>query len=92
MIRDTFPEDPNTAVAIADCESGLNPKAYNPRNKDGSVDRGLFQLNSVHDKRVESMGMDVWDVEDNVAFAKMLYDESGFTPWVCYTKNMLVML
>lgn len=32
------------AVAVAKCESSLNPQAVNI-NKDGSVDRGLFQIN-----------------------------------------------
>ena len=91
LIKETFPEDPHTALAIARCESGLNPEAYNPNNSNGSVDRGVFQLNSVHDERVESLGLDVWNVEDNIAFARMLYDESGFRPWVCYTHGMIAM-
>ena len=92
LIHDTFPEDPHTATAIAKCESGLNIEAYNPNNSNGTVDRGIFQLNSVHDERVESLGLDPWDVEDNVAFARMLYEDSGFQPWVCYTRGMIAMI
>lgn len=36
--------DPNLAVLVAKCESGLNPNATNT-NAHGSVDRGLFQIN-----------------------------------------------
>jgi len=36
--------DPDLAVRVAKCESGLNWKAENV-NKDGSRDRGLFQIN-----------------------------------------------
>lgn len=36
--------DPELAVKVADCESGLNPRATNI-NKNGSVDRGLYQWN-----------------------------------------------
>lgn len=86
LIRETFPEDYTHAIAVATCESNLNPKAYNPRNPDGSVDRGLMQINSTHDKRMQSLGLDPWDPEDNVAFARMLYDESGWHPWVCNRK------
>lgn len=37
--------DPDLAVRVAKCESGLNSKATNT-NTDGSIDRGLFQINS----------------------------------------------
>lgn len=37
---------PYYALAVAVCESGLNPKAVSPVRSDGSVDRGVFQLNS----------------------------------------------
>ena len=86
-----FPEDPQTALAVANCESGLNGGAYNDKNYNDSVDRGIFQLNSTHDTRLSELGLDPWNVEDNITFARMLYDESGWQPWVCYTKNMLVM-
>lgn len=37
--------DPDLATRVAKCESGLNPGATNT-NPQGSVDRGLFQINS----------------------------------------------
>jgi soluble lytic murein transglycosylase-like protein len=37
---------PNYALAVAMCESGLNPSVISTVNQNGSVDRGLFQLNS----------------------------------------------
>jgi len=37
--------DPDLAVRVAKCESTLNPNATNT-NTDGSIDRGLFQINS----------------------------------------------
>lgn len=39
--------DTKIASAVITCESGWNPKAYN-KNRDGSVDRGIWQINSVH--------------------------------------------
>lgn len=44
-----FPEESiATMVAIAKAESGWNPAAVNNSNRNGSVDRGLFQINSIH--------------------------------------------
>lgn len=37
--------DPDLAVRVAKCESTLNTKATNT-NTDGSIDRGLYQINS----------------------------------------------
>ncbi|MFS4438589.1 hypothetical protein ACMA5I_10275 [Paracoccaceae bacterium GXU_MW_L88] len=88
LIRATFPEDEETAIAVAMCESGLRADAYNPANNNGTTDGGLYQLNSVHDARLAELGLDKWNVEDNIAYARMLYDESGWTPWVCHNKGL----
>ena len=37
--------DPDLAVKVAECESSLNPEAKNT-NSDGSIDRGIFQINT----------------------------------------------
>jgi len=37
---------PNFALAVAICESNLNPTVVSAKRWDGSVDRGIFQLNS----------------------------------------------
>ena len=92
LIRSTFPEDPHTAVAVASCESGLKPNAYNPKNNNGSTDGGLWQINSVHDGTLERLGLDKYNPEDATKFARMLYDKNGWKDWVCYTRGMLAML
>lgn len=91
LIRETFPEDPRTAVAVAECESNLDPKAYNPNNTNGTTDGGLWQINSSHDKRLQELGLDKNNPEDATKFARMLYDERGWNPWVCHSHGMLVM-
>jgi Lysozyme like domain len=85
LIRKTFPEDPHVAVAVAECESGLKPTAYNPINKNGSTDGGLWQINTVHDKKLKELGLNKYNPEDATKFARMLYEKNGWQDWVCYT-------
>lgn len=82
-IRDMFPEDPDTAVAIAKCESGMRENAFNGKNRNGSWDAGVMQINSVHGYSKEFL----FDVDNNLKVARKLYDHSGFNPWVCYWRN-----
>lgn len=83
-VREVFHETPNTAVAVFKCESELKPDAYNGSNTNGSNDTGIAQINSVHD----TTGYDLYDVQDNLKFAKKLYDSDGWLPWVCFNKNL----
>jgi len=84
-IKRVFHEEPELALAIMKCESGLVPTAEH-WNTNGTVDKGIAQLNSVHDLS----GVDVWNPKENLRFARKLYDERGqrFTDWVCYVQKL----
>ena len=90
LIIEAFPEDPHKAVAIAKCESGLKPSAYNPNNRDGSTDGGLWQINSVHDKALNNLGLDKFNPHDATKYARMLYEQNGWRDWVCAKKLALI--
>jgi hypothetical protein len=78
-IDKVFPDAP-IMHDVMRCESGGNNDAYNPTN--GSHDNGLFQISDLyHGPRVRALGLDVGDPADNIAFARILYDESGLQPW-----------
>lgn len=82
-IRQHFPAaQHDRAIAIAQCESGLNPKAVSP----GGGNWGLFQINTVHKPMVQKMGYS-WDqITDpyvNSKVARTLYNQSGWSPWSC---------
>lgn len=73
-IRATFKEDPETAVKVAKCESGLRPDAKNPN----SSARGVFQImQSWH--RINEKWLLNEDV--NIQVAYQLWQEQGWTPW-----------
>lgn len=85
MIRDTFWEDPVTAVAVAMAESGLNPFALNAQDShrgcNGSY--GIFQIGCLHETDPHTL----YDIEYNIKRAKEIYNQSGWKPWGSYTDN-----
>ena len=87
-IRDTFPEQPELAIAVFRCESGLVPTAKGPTS-----DYGIAQVHAPSwDKEAKRLGHTNYrtDVRDNLKMARHIYDNAGkkFTPWVCFTKKM----
>lgn len=74
LVKETFYDAP-IMVKVARCESGFR----NVPSKTG--DYGPFQINQVHLKRLQELELDRTKIEDNIKYARMLYDESGTGPW-----------
>ena len=87
---------------IAWRESGCRIRAINAKydkkgnviwtlNKNGSIDRGLFQINSVHVQAVRKICKGDLDsllnINCNMSVAKYLYDRYGLKPWVGASKT-----
>lgn len=69
------------AVAIAWCESGLDPGVVGRKGE-----RGLFQLHPVHREWLAAEGLtDLHDPVVNATAAHRLWERSGrsFRPWAC---------
>lgn len=66
-------------IQVAKCESGLNPDAMN-KNRNGTFDVGLYQINSVHKQK------NMTDVERNIDYAYSLFIRQGFSPWLSSSK------
>ncbi len=69
-----FGIEPSLLKRIATIESSLNPHAIN-QNKNGTVDIGLMQINSMHLKRLAKVGVtrqSLLDPEVNVYVAALL--------------------
>ena len=81
------PWDCQKALKVARCESNLNPNAIHV-NTNGTVDRGIFQINSVHK---DLKNVDAFDWKKNIDYAvQRIYTFSGWTPWVCSRKIAVV--
>ncbi|MBA3844026.1 MAG: hypothetical protein H0X39_15665 [Actinobacteria bacterium] len=68
------------AVRVFTCESGLEARQLS-YNTNGTVDRGVSQINSVHDGDF-SPARALHPVF-NVQYAYRLWHSSGWAPWVC---------
>jgi hypothetical protein len=81
-------DDIRIAVAIAKAESGGNPGAKNDTmNRNGSIDYGLFQINSVHASLLA--GKDWADPAQNAAMAFSVFRDAGskWTPWATFNSG-----
>ncbi len=76
--------DCKIALAIARAESGMKEGAFNTYNKNGTLDVGIFQINSIHFDKEGCSLKEVADQYKNVDCAYQIYQDSGWTPWVVY--------
>ena len=74
-----------TFVRIAQAESSGNPYEIN-KNKNGTRDHGLFQINDVNVPSLTKVGIikskdDLYDPEINTKAAAFLHKQQGLKPW-----------
>jgi hypothetical protein len=82
------PQDRVTMVAIAKAESSWTVDAINTANSNGTVDRGLFQINSVHSQYNAQQLLT--DPRYNTTAAKAIYDGQGLKAWSTYNAGQHV--
>lgn len=83
MVVDVFGPAAPTFRRIIACESSWDHRATH-RNRNGTVDYGLLQLNS--GGTLQSLGITARQALDpvvNLRAARRLYDRRGTQPWVC---------
>lgn len=83
-----FPESEiATAVAVAMAESGGRADAVNSSNRNGSIDRGLMQINSIHKGLLSQY--DPFDPLQNMQMAYQIWKNAGgkWTPWSAYNNG-----
>ena len=77
-------KDVNTLACIAVKESNLNPKAINHRNRNGTKDYGLFQINDVNKKLCKTNSKKLLDVHNNIKCAVKVYTTQNLKAWSTY--------
>ena len=104
LIRRYFPEEPNTAVAVAMAESGFKMRqSYLRYTKDrphegvyaGQQEQSfcLFQIHApAHENAAHELGLGDYKTNPKscVQLARHIYESAGFSfaPWTVYTKRM----
>jgi hypothetical protein len=94
FINDYFADIPIMAK-VAKCESRYRQYKNGEvlQGEQNSLDRGVMQINlHYHGKTAEEMGLDVHNIDDNVAYARYLYEKQGVKPWMssspCWNKYL----
>ena len=93
-VRGYFAAEP-IMVEIARCES-----RFKQFDNDGSIHRGVvnrsdlgvMQVNEYyHGTVADKLGLDLYTIQGNVAYAKYLYEKEGTAPWLssspCWSKS-----
>jgi hypothetical protein len=84
FLKDYFADIPLLAK-IGACES--HNRQYNSnggvlRGEKNTYDRGVMQINILyHAEKAAELGLDLNKIDDNVAFARYLYEKFGSKPW-----------
>ncbi|MFD9122964.1 helix-turn-helix domain-containing protein [Streptomyces bottropensis] len=80
-IRQVFTEEPGHAVAIADCQSFLDPLHILP-NTNGSRNWGVFQISDTRLRELGGTPLEALQPEWNIQAAHRLYKRAGnFDDW-----------
>lgn len=95
LCQDRYPDDEQkqkeyyaALIGLAEGESTFNPDAYNGKNKNGTVDRGMYQINSSNVKNLKKAGLissseDLYDPKTAASCGDYMYsigfDKYGFS-------------
>jgi hypothetical protein len=79
LLAHYFPENYEMMLNIAMWESSMNPNAINI-NRNGSIDCGIMQINSIHGYDCEWLK----NPKNNIEVARKIYDKQGLQAWASY--------
>jgi hypothetical protein len=84
IVRSYFHDIP-IMIEIARCESTFRhylPDGSVLQGRVDSADTGVMQINKrYHEQRAIELGLNVEHIEDNMEYARYLYEKQGVQPW-----------
>lgn len=85
MFEQTFGAEAPLFLEIARCESTMRQWGSDGKALRGMVnhaDIGILQINEdAHAKEAAKLGLDIYTLNGNLAFAKWLYERDHLRPW-----------
>jgi len=92
LFKKYFPKQEEARImrAISLAESHGKQTAVNTKNRNGSIDFGFFQINTIHKKKGETVAQfnqRMCDLEANFKEARRILDTQGLTAWSTYTNK-----
>lgn len=85
LISETFPEESELMIEVAEAESNFNTNAYNPEWHYGC--QGSYGLMQIACVNYEGDPEDLFDPSLNLAMARKVYESQGIGAWgVCVNK------
>lgn len=85
FVENYFADTP-IMIDVARCESHFHQYDSDGsiyRGKVNNLDIGIMQVNEYyHSATAEKLGLDLYTIQGNVAYARYLYEKEGTQPWV----------
>lgn len=89
IVREYFAHSP-ALVEVARCESTFrhsNTEGKVIRGRYNRYDIGVMQINELyHADTAKELGLDLYDINGNLAYARWLYEREGLLPWKSSSK------
>jgi len=95
LFKKYFPNQEEARImrAISLAESKGKQTAVNKANRNGSIDSGFFQVNTIHRKKGESKEQFITrmhDLEENFKEARKVLDKQGLQAWSTYNNGAYI--
>ncbi|MGV8131877.1 MAG: transglycosylase SLT domain-containing protein [Candidatus Pacearchaeota archaeon] len=92
LFKKYFPNQEEARImrAISLAESKGKQTAVNKANRNGSIDSGFFQVNTIHRKKGETKEQFIarmHDLEENFKLARKVLDKQGLQAWATYNNK-----
>lgn len=86
-MAEEYHQDAHLALSIIKCEGMRYGSLGNNKNRDAngnvwSTDVGPWQINDYfHERRAKSLGLNIYNEDDNLRYGFILMSEQGTAPW-----------